>query len=566
MDVKSKVRVKLEDLGPEMLEVKVEDVKPKVEDVKPKLEDDIEGVKPVPLKIEDVSITRVPLSSKYSGSRTNFTWLARRSKSSRKIKEIVVPRILLKTLLTLSKGDMKVKQEVFDISDDDELSTPRARNQELVIEVSDDDDGPVVSEDDRRLTVPKRRKLEGDPEAKPRIKLEPDSSSAQEVALLAAVDKAHGPGLPIPRFKEEYIDNFNRVPPLADPTSDVRRSTMLKRRKLEEESEEKPKIKLGPALSSVPDAIVLGAEEKPHGGTSSPALAVMIPRLKKEYIDTSANVALARLDPLRSAPSLLKRRRSTSPLSALNVGRSEQQSQAVAEGEDVSMPLANAGIITTSSAKRKRRRMKQGTAALGNEIEEGEIPETPVTPVPRYPPRKFIEWRFNTQRRDFTIFKYEFPGRRVLFATPVAHPSMPDKPRASGSLYTLAAEIPEGPFTIFRNRTTSTESGCEYLGEYIHELVGPMIPELYSANGNSFQEKWADDIRRDSALPELRRIRARIALRKAGTPITAAAVDTEITTGSPQLVSTEEVIQAFKSGEESSSLTWRLPIRNGDWP
>ncbi|KAJ7155116.1 hypothetical protein C8R46DRAFT_1041312 [Mycena filopes] len=95
--------------------------------------------------------------------------------------------------------------------------------------------------------------------------------------------------------------------------------------------------------------------------------------------------------------------------------------------------------------------------------------------------------------------------------------------------------------------------GWEYLGEYTYELVGHLSPELYSASGDvaslQFQRKWAKDIRSKASL-ELRRIRARIALRKAGAPITHAAVDAEATAGSPQLISTKVVIKAFKSGAE----------------
>ncbi|KAJ7155118.1 hypothetical protein C8R46DRAFT_1117020 [Mycena filopes] len=403
MDVKPKVRVKLEDWGPEMQEVKpkFEDVKPKVEDVKPKLEDDIQDVKP--FKIEDVK-------PNIDNSR------AHQLEVQRLKDELHLARTKIKELEenrgnrdSSRPGQVNVKQEVIDISDDDEVSASRARNvkikQELIIEISDDDEGPVVSKDtfrrqsghgqdakppkrersvsprpspqtsDWRLTVPKRRKLEGDPEAKPRIKLEPDSSSAQDVALLAAADKAHGPGLPIPRFKEEYIDKFDRVPALADPTSDVRRSTMLKRRKLEEEPEENPKIKLGPALSSVPDAIVLAAEEKPHGGAHSPALAA-IARFKKEYVDIPLARPSEHLDS-SGATARLKRRHSESPPSVpshspTHVDPPEERNEVQATTGDVLMPLAD-DLMATASTHEFDNRGDQ--PALGSETEEGEILE-----------------------------------------------------------------------------------------------------------------------------------------------------------------------------------------------
>ncbi|KAJ7155122.1 hypothetical protein C8R46DRAFT_436684 [Mycena filopes] len=129
---------------------------------------------------------------------------------------------------------------------------------------------------------------------------------------------------------------------------------------------------------------------------------------------------------------------------------------------------------------------------------------------------------------------------------------MPTNPEASGSLYPLAAEIPDGPFTIFRAHMVENGqiAGWEYFGEYTHETVGQMIPELYGAIGHLFQQQWASNIRSDEASLAVRRIRARIALRKAGAPITAAAVDAEANTARLPLISKDDVIRAFKCGQE----------------
>ncbi|KAJ7773820.1 hypothetical protein B0H16DRAFT_1684808 [Mycena metata] len=232
--------------------------------------------------------------------------------------------------------------------------------------------------------------------------------------------------------------------------------------------------------------------------------------------------------------------------------------------EPVENLIPEAKVSTVGTGARNER--------LGIETEDGEMLEgevvlpsgagvtlpnaSPAAPaVPWFPSRRFFNWRYLPRTKEFsTISRFKVTGRPAIFADPSAHPFMPTKPQAPGALLTLGLEIPEGPITLFSLRERDKGGGYEYLGEYTHdtESVRKLTPEEYTAQGRHFYKKWADDIEHVKAPLELRRTRARIALRKAGASTTATAVDAEVEkVGNERLpTSRSDVIDAFKHGQE----------------
>ncbi|KAH7905456.1 hypothetical protein BJ138DRAFT_1164744 [Hygrophoropsis aurantiaca] len=154
------------------------------------------------------------------------------------------------------------------------------------------------------------------------------------------------------------------------------------------------------------------------------------------------------------------------------------------------------------------------------------------------------------------ITKGRFKDRPVVIQNPNwdLNPLVPAAPGLPGALFTLRKEYFDHPVWSLFVCATPKPSGWGYYGEYQFTVSGVLSKTEFMNQESTVKKAWGDRILKTKILAAYLEARARIYLRKSGTPITAGAVALEsqrIKEGRGGEITSDDVINALSSGEES---------------
>ncbi|CAA7270712.1 unnamed protein product [Cyclocybe aegerita] len=138
-------------------------------------------------------------------------------------------------------------------------------------------------------------------------------------------------------------------------------------------------------------------------------------------------------------------------------------------------------------------------------------------------PRAFLRVQYGGSDQQFLQYFRAEKGnlsspiiRRLVFAQPNMNPDMPSSPGAPGMIYASRHEIVQNPpWTVFY-KSTLKPALWTYVGEYESVVSGQLSAAQFSSQKADFKKGWAEQLITAKEQTVYVRMRARIALRKAG--------------------------------------------------
>ncbi|KAJ7615576.1 hypothetical protein FB45DRAFT_1024663 [Roridomyces roridus] len=168
-----------------------------------------------------------------------------------------------------------------------------------------------------------------------------------------------------------------------------------------------------------------------------------------------------------------------------------------------------------------------------------------------YVPRKFLGEKYGgSTYQFFQNFKTENQGRVGVFPQPELNPLLPTSPGKAGLIFSSRRKlVEEGPWALFCRSVSSKKVVWRYIGEYEAEVCGQ-----FQQQNSVVKQHWAEHIRKAKQHEVYIKMRARIALRKAGRdPTDDGAVAQEVK--HPSLsVTKDDILEALESGEEGVNI------------
>ncbi|KAJ7175135.1 hypothetical protein C8R43DRAFT_598530 [Mycena crocata] len=178
--------------------------------------------------------------------------------------------------------------------------------------------------------------------------------------------------------------------------------------------------------------------------------------------------------------------------------------------------------------------------------------------------REGMHERFGGNRIRF-ITKFQrssLCGRAVMFPTPERNPYTPGRPGDPGVFFSVAPEVipvsywgrgrfgrsDRGALAVFSSQIQQGDQVWTYLGQYLWQDAGTLTPQLFAAQCPEFRRAWGKRIVTGKKAA-IREMRARIALRKEGEPITELSVWSKLleTCLKDRIdISVDDAIQALK--------------------
>ncbi|TFK23032.1 hypothetical protein FA15DRAFT_493930 [Coprinopsis marcescibilis] len=238
------------------------------------------------------------------------------------------------------------------------------------------------------------------------------------------------------------------------------------------------------------------------------------------------------------------------------------------EDEQLSASTSQSRSLTI----RQNVKMKDAAFSLTPEMMEHYLQGTPtltIDPQPSgvYVPRKFLRLAYGGSDQHFLqyIQPDRNPSGRTLrnMVLPMLdmNPAMPLRPGEPGLMFASRHEILSNePWSLFCHHLSSKKAVWRYLGEYESVLVGKMTATQFKAQRGEVQHRWAKLLVEQVSHDVYTRMRARIALRKAGfIPSGDGVKDEELVTEEAEAISGKrsrrpvnayDIIQAFSRGDE----------------
>ncbi|KAJ3510254.1 hypothetical protein NLJ89_g4786 [Agrocybe chaxingu] len=138
-------------------------------------------------------------------------------------------------------------------------------------------------------------------------------------------------------------------------------------------------------------------------------------------------------------------------------------------------------------------------------------------------PRAFLRVQYGGSDQQFLQYFRAEKGnlsspiiRRLVFAQPNMNPDMPSSPGVPGMIYASRHEIVQNPpWTVFY-KSTLKPALWTYVGEYESVVSGQLSAARFASQKPDFKKGWAEQLITAKEQTVYVRMRARIALRKAG--------------------------------------------------